>query len=526
MFTRHRVPMIYSRAEVLSDAAVHAVGLVSALIAAPVLVTLAAVWFGDPTTVAAAAIYGLSLIAMFLCSAVYNHLALPARKDVLRRLDQSAIYVKIAGSYTPFAVLTGTHAGFFLAGVWGTAVLGASLIILSPTPLKWASILLYLALGWAGALIGGPMLAALSPVGLRADRRCRVDLHRRPVLLPLGAAAVPQHHLAPLRARGELRALRRGAARALRPGARSLAGASFRAVRLPRTSRGTGARVRPERHTGDRGLPHRERQSAHAHWNAVWLIRGDQLILWGTQWHSVSGLASPTSSMAQGTDVIVGLGGADLITALGGGDLIDAGSGNDSRSTPAGTGNDVIAAGRGNDVVRGGDGHDTVIGDNGNDRLFGDGGSDTLEGGAGDDRLVGGAGSDALYGNDGDDVLDGGGGNDFLAGGANADTFVYRSGDDAVLDFNPEVDILDLTFDLLGLDDFDEAFDLASEDGDDLVFELAPGDVTSTASVSTTSTRPTSSSEGRPRRSEAGRLAAPAWPRSAQSPLARRDGAA
>ena len=166
MFTRHRVPMVYSRAEVLSDAAVHAVGLVSALIAAPVLVTLAAVWFGDPTTIAAAAIYGLSLIAMFLCSAVYNHLALPARKDVLRRLDQSAIYVKIAGSYTPFAVLTGTHAGFFLAGVWGTAVLGASLIILSPTPLKWASILLYLALGWAGALIGGPMLAALSPVGL------------------------------------------------------------------------------------------------------------------------------------------------------------------------------------------------------------------------------------------------------------------------------------------------------------------------------------------------------------------------
>ena len=134
MFTRHRVPMIYSRAEILSDAAVHAVGIVSALIAAPVLVTLAAVWFGDPTTVAAARVYGLSLIAMFVCSAVYNLVALPAWKDVLRRLDQSAIYVKIAGSYTPFAVLTGTHAGFFLAGVWGTAVLGASLIILSPAP--------------------------------------------------------------------------------------------------------------------------------------------------------------------------------------------------------------------------------------------------------------------------------------------------------------------------------------------------------------------------------------------------------
>ena len=165
MRRRERVPTTYSRAEILSDAAVHAVGIVSALIAAPVLVTLAAVWFGDPTTVAAAAIYGLSLVAMFACSAIYNLVSLPAWKDVLRRLDQSAIYVKIAGSYTPFAVLTGTHAGFFLAGIWGTAVLGASLIILSPGPLKWASITLYLGLGWAAAVIGGPMLAALTPTG-------------------------------------------------------------------------------------------------------------------------------------------------------------------------------------------------------------------------------------------------------------------------------------------------------------------------------------------------------------------------
>jgi len=165
MLGRERVPMVYSRAEVLSDAAVHAVGLVSALIAVPVLVTLAAVWFGDPTTIAAAAVYGLSLIAMFACSAIYNLVSLPSWKDFLRRVDQSAIYVKIAGSYTPFAVLTGTHAGFFLAGVWGTAMLGASLIILYPSRLKWASILLYLGLGWLGGLIGAPMLAALSPAG-------------------------------------------------------------------------------------------------------------------------------------------------------------------------------------------------------------------------------------------------------------------------------------------------------------------------------------------------------------------------
>lgn len=165
MLLSQRVPMVYTRAELLSDAAVHAVGLVSALVGAPVLVALAVIWFGDVTTVAASAVYGVSLIAMFACSAVYNHLDRPGWKDVFRRVDQSVIYVKIAGSYTPFAVLTGTHAGYFLAGVWGTAALGASMIILGPARIRWPSILLYLALGWAGAVIGAPMLAALSPAG-------------------------------------------------------------------------------------------------------------------------------------------------------------------------------------------------------------------------------------------------------------------------------------------------------------------------------------------------------------------------
>ena len=99
----------------------------------PVLITLAAVWFGDATTVIAAVVYGVSLLAMLVCSAVYNMTPRPAWKDLLRRLDQSAIYVKIAGTYTPFAVLTGSHAGFFLAGVWGAAIAGASLILFSPT---------------------------------------------------------------------------------------------------------------------------------------------------------------------------------------------------------------------------------------------------------------------------------------------------------------------------------------------------------------------------------------------------------
>jgi hemolysin III len=162
MFTRERVPMVYSRAELLSDAAVHVAGIVAAVLAVPVLITLAAVWIGEATVVVAALVYGLSLIGMLACSAINNMVRLPAWKDMLRRIDQSAIYVKIAGSYTPFAVLAGTHAGLFLAGLWSAALAGAAVRLWSAARLKWASIGLYLMIGWIGAVAGGPLFSEMS----------------------------------------------------------------------------------------------------------------------------------------------------------------------------------------------------------------------------------------------------------------------------------------------------------------------------------------------------------------------------
>ena len=70
----------------------------------------------------------------------------------MRRLDQSAIYLKIAGTYTPLVALTGSQAWLLLAGIWGVALAGASLILFGPLWLKPLSTGLYLALGWAGSL--------------------------------------------------------------------------------------------------------------------------------------------------------------------------------------------------------------------------------------------------------------------------------------------------------------------------------------------------------------------------------------
>lgn len=165
MIVRPREPAVYSRAERISDAAVHAVGLVAAVVAVAALLVIAVQWFGETRILLAAGIYGLTLIGMFVCSAMYNVAQLPAWRDTFRRVDQSAIYMKIAGSYTPFAVLTGTHMGYFLAGVWSAAAAGAALILFGTERMRRPALALYLGIGWAGLFAGQPLVAGLSETG-------------------------------------------------------------------------------------------------------------------------------------------------------------------------------------------------------------------------------------------------------------------------------------------------------------------------------------------------------------------------
>ena len=155
----------YSRAERLSDAAVHIIGIAFALMAVPVLVTLAAVWRGDPVAVVGTLIYGTSLIAMVLCSGLYHMLPYEDWKGVLRRLDHSAIYIKIAGTYTPFLLLAGGGSGHLLTGIWTAALAGTSLKVYSPDRYRWVGLTLYLGMGWAGVVAGDAMIQSLSTEG-------------------------------------------------------------------------------------------------------------------------------------------------------------------------------------------------------------------------------------------------------------------------------------------------------------------------------------------------------------------------
>jgi hemolysin III len=150
----------YSRAERLSDAAVHVAGLVAVAGAVPALIALALARGVAPQAVAGTAVYGGALALMILASALYHLVRRPGWSAVLRRLDHAAIYLKIAGTYTPFAALTGQGAGL-LAAVWAGALAGAGLKAVDPGRFPRATLLLYLGLGWAGVLAGGGLMAAL-----------------------------------------------------------------------------------------------------------------------------------------------------------------------------------------------------------------------------------------------------------------------------------------------------------------------------------------------------------------------------
>lgn len=157
----------YTVAEQMADAAIHVVGVVLALMSVPVLVALAATWRGDGALVAAVAVYGATLIAMLALSASYNIAAIKLEAgralDWLRRLDHAAIYVKIAGTYTPFAVIAGGPVGrWLLIGVWSGAVLGMIAKLVAPWGWERISILLYLGLGWAFVFAAGPVAEALT----------------------------------------------------------------------------------------------------------------------------------------------------------------------------------------------------------------------------------------------------------------------------------------------------------------------------------------------------------------------------
>ncbi len=143
----------------------HLAGAVAALAGLVILVVLAA-HRGDPWKVASVSIYGTTLLLLYVFSALYHSLRGKAKK-VFRKLDHQSIYLLIAGTYTPFTLVTlrGDWGWSIFGAVWGLAVLG---MILDSLPRKGQRVLpvaIYLLMGWLILVALEPLLRALPAAG-------------------------------------------------------------------------------------------------------------------------------------------------------------------------------------------------------------------------------------------------------------------------------------------------------------------------------------------------------------------------
>jgi hemolysin III len=154
-----------NRAEHAADGVVHAVGMLAALVGGGLLVAVALINRGVPMATASA-LYALCLMAMLAASAVYNFSRPTAARRVLRRIDEAAIFLMIAGSYTPFTIklLPPDFALWVTAAIWAAALSGAAGKVFWTGLTDRAWCVVYLAFGWLAVLVLGPVAPTLPPI--------------------------------------------------------------------------------------------------------------------------------------------------------------------------------------------------------------------------------------------------------------------------------------------------------------------------------------------------------------------------
>lgn len=151
------------------NAVTHGVGCLLSIAGLVLLIVKAALDGGSGAQVASAIVFGVTLILEYLASTLYHAIAPRGAKRVFRIIDHSCIYLLIAGSYTPFLLLTLADAGgiplFFV--VWALAIAGVAFeIAMRQHQPRWLTIAIYLAMGWLVVFRLPQLASALDPVGL------------------------------------------------------------------------------------------------------------------------------------------------------------------------------------------------------------------------------------------------------------------------------------------------------------------------------------------------------------------------
>ena len=161
---------VYTLAEELINSISHGTGALAAAGGMAVLIVFSALQ-GDVWKVVSSSIYGATMIMLYTFSALYHSFQDGKVKSVFRIFDHCSIFLLIAGSYTPFTLVTLREAvpaiGWTLFGVvWGAAIIGIVLNIVSLEKFKIFSMICYIAMGWAVVFAIKPLLANLATGGI------------------------------------------------------------------------------------------------------------------------------------------------------------------------------------------------------------------------------------------------------------------------------------------------------------------------------------------------------------------------
>ena len=153
--------------EEIANSIGHGVALLLAIAAAPILI-VSAVRGGDAASVVGASVFAATMVILYATSMLYHVLPLSRTKRVFQVLDHSAIYLLIAGTYTPFTlgVLRGPWGWTLFGLVWSMALAGIVLKSVAGVRWPWLSTALYVAMGWVALIAIKPLWALMPAWGL------------------------------------------------------------------------------------------------------------------------------------------------------------------------------------------------------------------------------------------------------------------------------------------------------------------------------------------------------------------------
>jgi hemolysin III len=144
--------------EEVANSISHGLGLVATVVAVPILL-VTAFRNGDTPYIVGAAIFGASMVLLYLASTLYHSVSHEPTKQIFRLLDHSAIFLLIAGTYTPFTlgVLRGPWGWTLLGLIWSLATVGLTMKVVFGTRHSWVSMVLYVLMGWLAVIAVKPI---------------------------------------------------------------------------------------------------------------------------------------------------------------------------------------------------------------------------------------------------------------------------------------------------------------------------------------------------------------------------------